>query len=81
MSTAKGTFVFLAKYITLKYLQQELNDDLSVCVDKRIPCGLFITEGIKIYQWHYLQWRRSALWTSIKELFLLPKFDNSSHCD
>ena len=28
--------------------------------------------------WHCYPQQRSAIWTSIKELFLLPKFDNSS---
>ena len=49
------------------------------------PCGLYIAENIKTYQCHvikrwwryYPQWR-SALWTSMKELLLLLKFDNSS---
>ena len=34
-STTVRTFVFLAKCIFAKYLKQEVDDDLSVCVDKR----------------------------------------------
>ena len=58
-------FVFLAKFL------QEGDDDLSICVDERSLCGLSLTGDIKVPQ-------RSALWTSIKELFSLSKFDNSS---
>ena len=32
-----------------KYLKQEVDDDLSVCVVERSPCGLSITGDIKIY--------------------------------
>ena len=77
----------LLNFIIKKYLKQEVDDDddLSVCVDERSSCSLLITEDIKIYQcqmikrqWcYYTQWR-IALLTSIKELFLLPKFDNSN---
>ena len=57
----------------------------NFCVDKRSSCGLSIIGNIKIYQchviknqWHfYPQWR-STLSTSITEMLLLPKFDNSS---
>ena len=31
-----------------KYLKQEVNNDLSVCVDERSLCGLSITGDIKI---------------------------------
>ena len=75
----------LLNFIITKYLKQKVDDDLSSCVDKCSPCDLSITGDIKTYQCHmikrqsyyYIQWR-SALWTSIKELFLLAKFDNSS---
>ena len=75
----------LLNFIITKNLKQEVNDDLSVCVDERSTCDLSIIEDIKIYQCHVIQkvmmslpqWR-NALWTSIKELLLLPKFDNSS---
>ena len=72
---------FFLNFIISKYLKQEAN--LSICVDERSPCGLS-TGDIKIYQsqmiksyCYYLQCRSSP-WTSIKELFLLTKFDNSS---
>ena len=36
--------------IITKYLKQEVNDDLRVCVDERSLCGLSITGDINIYQ-------------------------------
>ena len=42
--------LFLQNFIITKYLKQEVNDDLSVCLDKRSLCGLSITRDIKIYQ-------------------------------
>ena len=47
-STTASAFVFLAKFIIEKFLKQKVNDDLSVCVDKRSPCGFSITAYIKI---------------------------------
>ena len=47
-STTTRAFVFFAKVIT-KHLKQEVDDDLSVCMDKRSLCGLFITGDNKIY--------------------------------
>ena len=41
----------LLNFIITKYLKQEVDDDLSVCVDERSPCGLSITGDIKIYQY------------------------------
>ena len=43
---------YLEKFIIAKYLKQEVNDDLCVCVDERSPCGLSITGDKKIYQCH-----------------------------
>ena len=40
---------FLQNFIVTKYLKQEVDDDLSVCVDERSPCDLSITGDIKIY--------------------------------
>ena len=40
----------LLNFIITKYLKQEVDDDLSVCVDERSPCGLSMTGDIKIYQ-------------------------------
>ena len=53
-STTTKAFVFLAKSIVAKYLKQ-VNDDLSICMDKRSPCGLSITGDIKIYQCHLIK--------------------------
>ena len=79
-SPSTRAFVSLAELIITKYFKQEVNGDLSVCVDERRPSGLSITGDIKIYQCHVIKrsWRYyshwiSALWTSAKELFLLPK--------
>ena len=38
-----------------KYLKQEVDDDLSLCVVERSPCGLSITGDIKIYQCHVMK--------------------------
>ena len=43
---------------------QEVDDNLSVCVDEHSPCGLSLTGDINF------------LWS--KGLLLLPKFNNSS---
>ena len=40
----------LLNFIITKYLTQEVDDDLSVCVDERSPCGLSMTGDRKIYQ-------------------------------
>ena len=37
-------------FIITKYLKQDVDDDLNLCVVKRNPCGLSITGDIKIYQ-------------------------------
>ena len=46
---------FLQNFIITKYLKQEVDDDLSVCMDERSPCGLSITGDIKIYQCHVMK--------------------------
>ena len=55
---ATRTSVFLAKfnesYIT-RYLKQEVDDNLSVCMDERSPCDLYLTGDIKIYQCHVIK--------------------------
>ena len=33
----------LLNFIITKYLKQDIDDDLSVCVDERSPCGLSMT--------------------------------------
>ena len=40
----------LLNFIITKYLKQEVDDDLSVCVDERSPCGHSLTGDRKIYQ-------------------------------
>ena len=46
---------FLQNSIITKYLKQEVNENLSVCVDERSLCGLSITGDIKIYQCHMIK--------------------------
>ena len=46
---------FLQNFINIKYLKQEVDDDLSVCMDERSPFGLSITGDIKIYQCHVIR--------------------------
>ena len=33
----------LLKFIITKYLKQDIDDDLSICVDEHSPCGLSMT--------------------------------------
>ena len=40
----------LLNFIITKYLTQEVDDDLSVCMDERSLCGLSMTGDRKIYQ-------------------------------
>ena len=40
----------LLNFIITKYLEQEVDDGLSIYVNKNSPCGLSITGDIKIYQ-------------------------------
>ena len=46
---------FLQNFIITKYLKEEVDDNLSVSVDERSPCGLSITRDIKIYQCHVIE--------------------------
>ena len=39
---------YLLNFLITKYLKQEPDGDLIVCMDKRRPCGLSITEDVKI---------------------------------
>ena len=48
-STTTRAFVFLAKFTIAKYLKQEVDDNLRVCVDECSPCVIFITEDIKMW--------------------------------
>ena len=45
----------LLNFIITKYLKQEVDEDLSICVDECGPCGLSITGNIKIYQCHVIK--------------------------
>ena len=46
---------FLRNFITTKYLKQEVNDDLSICMDECSTFGLSITGDIKMYQCHMIK--------------------------
>ena len=46
---------FLQNFITTKYLKQEVDDNLSACMNEGSPCGLSITGDIKIYQCHVIK--------------------------
>ena len=56
-STTMRAFVFLAKFIIAKYLKQEVNDNLSICLDECSPCGLSVTWDIKIFQYYMITWK------------------------
>ena len=45
----------LLNFIITKYLKKEFDDDLTVRVDERNPCGLSVTGDIKIYQCHVIK--------------------------
>ena len=45
----------LLNFIITKYLKQEVDDDLSLCVVERSPCGLSITGDIRINQCHVMK--------------------------
>ena len=46
----------LLNFIITKYLKQEVDDNLSLCMDECSPCGLSISGDIKIYQCHMIKW-------------------------
>ena len=45
----------LLDFIITKYLKQDTDDDLSICVDERSPCSLSVSGEIKIYQCHAIK--------------------------
>ena len=45
----------LLNFIITKYLKQDIDDSLSICVDEHSPCGLSITGDRKIYQCHVIK--------------------------
>ena len=49
------SFLSFLQFIIAKYLKQEVNGDLSVCLDERSLCGLSITGDINIYQYHVIK--------------------------
>ena len=52
-STITKAFVLLQNllnFIITKYLKQEADEDLSICMDEYSPCGFSIIADIKIYQ-------------------------------
>ena len=57
----------LLNFIITKYLKQQVNDDLRVCMDERSPCGLSVTGDIKIYQRHVVEreWRYNLQWSHL----------------
>ena len=44
----------LLNFIIKKYLKQ-VDDKLSICMDEHSPCGLTLTEDVKIYQNHLIK--------------------------
>ena len=57
-STITKAFVLLQNllnFIITKYLKQEADEDLSICMDEYSPCGISITGDIKIYQCHVIK--------------------------
>ena len=56
-STTTGTFFchLSLNFIIAKYLKQEVDDVLSVCVDELSPCGFSVTRDIRIYQRHVIK--------------------------
>ena len=48
----------LMNFIITKYLKQEVDDNLSLCMVEGSPCGPSITGDIKIYQGHVMKRHR-----------------------
>ena len=45
----------LLNFIITKCLKQEVDDDISIDMDERSPCGLSVTRDTKIYQCHAIK--------------------------
>ena len=74
-----SVFQNFLNFIITKYFKQEVDEVLSFCMVECSLCGLSITGDLSMScngNVMMLLWR-SALLTSITELLLLPKFDNS----
>ena len=56
-STTSRAFVchLSLNFIIAKYLKQEVDDGLSVCVDERSPCSFSVTGYLNIYQCHMIK--------------------------
>ena len=57
-STIMTALVSLAKllnFIITKYLKQEVNDDVTICMDECSPCGLSTTRDTMIFQCHTIK--------------------------
>ena len=54
-STTTRAYVFLVKFIVADYLKQEVDGDISICIDEPNPISLSITGDIKIYQCHVIK--------------------------
>ena len=48
-------FQTLLNFIITKYFKQEVDDNLSICMDEHSLCDLSVAEDIKIYQWHMVK--------------------------
>ena len=53
-SPVTRAFVFLANFIVIKYLKQEIDGDLSIYMDEHGLCGLSVTGDTKFYQCHVI---------------------------
>ena len=54
-TTRASTCNLSLNFIVIKYLKQELDDNSSVCVGERSPCGISVSGDIKIYQCHVIK--------------------------
>ena len=52
-------------FVITKYLKQEVDDDLNLCVVERSPCGLSITGYIKIFSMSHDEKVMTLLWGSV----------------
>ena len=45
----------LLNFVITKYLKQDIDDNLSICVEECSHCGRSISGDIKIYQCHMIK--------------------------
>ena len=80
-------FVFLAKFIVAKYLEQNVIGDLSICVDEPSCYDLSVTGDKDLSKSHdqkvmmLLPIMENCPMDFYQGVVLLPKFDNSTPCD